>query len=198
MTRFSHFDQNVESFPNSKATGPFWKITALGQGEYIFRTPAPPGFLGWSKSCHKMTNFQWSSLQPHICKKNKMHSDVEQGDLYPNCKLDPSRESFTIWRWRCQHCRWRTAKFRTMLGAYGLWARRDLDRAIPVATRGLVFFNLIWRTALLVASSDKQGVPRTYWIYFKPGSPRYLYLNLQVFSSHGALMNISRYVWTQV
>jgi hypothetical protein len=36
--------------------------------------------------------------------------------------------------WRHQHCRWRAAKFRPILGAQGLWARRDLYRATPTVT----------------------------------------------------------------
>jgi hypothetical protein len=34
-----------------------------------------------------------------------------------------------------------------MLGAQGFWARRDLYRATPAATRGLGFSGLIRRTA---------------------------------------------------
>jgi hypothetical protein len=48
---------------------------------------------------------------------------------------------------RRHHCRWRAAKFRPMLGAQGLWARRDLYRATPVVTHGLNFSGLIRRTA---------------------------------------------------
>jgi hypothetical protein len=49
--------------------------------------------------------------------------------------------------WRRHHCRWRAAKFRSMLGAQGLWAGRDLNRATPAVTRGLGFSGLIQRTA---------------------------------------------------
>jgi hypothetical protein len=49
--------------------------------------------------------------------------------------------------WRRHHCRWRTAKFRPMLGAQGLWAGRDLYRATPAVTRDLSFSGLIRRTA---------------------------------------------------
>jgi hypothetical protein len=42
--------------------------------------------------------------------------------------------------WRRDHCRWRVAKFRPMLGAQGLWAGRDLYRATPTVTRDLSFF----------------------------------------------------------
>jgi hypothetical protein len=48
--------------------------------------------------------------------------------------------------WRCQHCRWRVAKFRPMLDAQGLWAGTDLYRATPVVTRDLGFSGLILRT----------------------------------------------------
>jgi hypothetical protein len=41
----------------------------------------------------------------------------------------------------------RTAKFRPMLGAQGIWAGRDLYRATPAVTRGLGFSSLIRRTA---------------------------------------------------
>ena len=50
--------------------------------------------------------------------------------------------------WRRHHYRWRTAKFRPMLGAQGLWAGRDLFRFTPAVTRGLGFSGLIRRTAL--------------------------------------------------
>jgi hypothetical protein len=48
--------------------------------------------------------------------------------------------------WRRPHCRWRAAKFRSILGAQGLWAGRDLYRATPAVTRGFSFSGLI-RTA---------------------------------------------------
>jgi hypothetical protein len=40
---------------------------------------------------------------------------------------------------RRHHCRWRTAKFRPMVGAQGLWVGRDLYRATSTVTRGLGF-----------------------------------------------------------
>jgi hypothetical protein len=40
--------------------------------------------------------------------------------------------------WRRHHCR--SAKFRPMLDVQGLLTRRDLYRATPAVTRGLVFF----------------------------------------------------------
>ena len=49
--------------------------------------------------------------------------------------------------WRRHHYQWRAAKFRSMLGAQGLWAGRDLYRATPAVTRGLGFSGLIRRTA---------------------------------------------------
>jgi hypothetical protein len=49
--------------------------------------------------------------------------------------------------WRRHHCRWRAAKVRPMLSAQGLWAGRDLYRAIPTVTRDLGFSGLIRRTA---------------------------------------------------
>jgi hypothetical protein len=49
--------------------------------------------------------------------------------------------------WRRNHCQWRAAKFRPMLGAQGLWAGRDLYRATPALTRDLDFSGLIRRTA---------------------------------------------------
>jgi hypothetical protein len=47
--------------------------------------------------------------------------------------------------WRRNHCRWRAATClgRSMLGAHGLWAGRDLYRATSVVTRDLGFFGLI-------------------------------------------------------
>jgi hypothetical protein len=49
--------------------------------------------------------------------------------------------------WKRHHCRWRAAKFRSMLGAQGLWACRDLYRVTPAVTRDLGFSGLIRRTA---------------------------------------------------
>jgi hypothetical protein len=45
------------------------------------------------------------------------------------------------------YCQWRAAKPRPMLGAQGIWAGRDLYRAIRDVTRGLGFSGLIRRTA---------------------------------------------------
>jgi hypothetical protein len=50
--------------------------------------------------------------------------------------------------WKRHHWRWRAVKFRPMLGAHGLWARRDLYRATSAVTRDLGFSGLIRRTAL--------------------------------------------------
>jgi hypothetical protein len=49
--------------------------------------------------------------------------------------------------WRRHRYRWRTAKFRPMLGAQGLWAGRDLYRFTPAVTRDLGISVLIRRTA---------------------------------------------------
>jgi hypothetical protein len=49
--------------------------------------------------------------------------------------------------WRRHHCRWRPAKFCSMLGAQGLWTRRELYCATPVVTHGLGYSGLIRRTA---------------------------------------------------
>jgi hypothetical protein len=49
--------------------------------------------------------------------------------------------------WKRHHYRWRAAQFRFMLGAQGLWARRDIYRATPAVTRGIGFSGLIRRTA---------------------------------------------------
>jgi hypothetical protein len=49
--------------------------------------------------------------------------------------------------WRRHQYRWRAAEFRSMLGAQGLWAGRDLYRATPTVTRGVGFSGLIRRTA---------------------------------------------------
>jgi hypothetical protein len=59
--------------------------------------------------------------------------------------------------WRRHHCRWRTAKFKPILGARSPWAGRGLYRATPAATRDLGFPGLIRRTAPLVASYDTRG-----------------------------------------
>ena len=55
-------------------------------------------------------------------------------------------QEFSLIRGR-HHCQWRAAKFRPMLGVQGLWARRDLYRVTPAATRDLSFSGLIRRTA---------------------------------------------------
>jgi hypothetical protein len=49
--------------------------------------------------------------------------------------------------WRRHHCRWRTFRFRPMLGAHGLWAGRDLYHATLAVTRKLSFSCVIRRTA---------------------------------------------------
>jgi hypothetical protein len=53
--------------------------------------------------------------------------------------------------------RYRTAKFRPMLSAQGLWAVRDIYRDTPAVTRGLGFSGLIRRPTLLIALFDTQG-----------------------------------------
>jgi hypothetical protein len=50
-------------------------------------------------------------------------------------------------KWRRHHYRRRAEIFRPMLGAQGLWAGRDLYRAVPAVTRDLGFSGLIRRTA---------------------------------------------------
>jgi hypothetical protein len=89
--------------------------------------------------------------------------------------------------WRRHHCRWRATKFRPtcMLGAQGLWARRDLYRATPTVTRDLDFSGLIRRTApgpiltriltasleelVLIVTGTITNVPQTFphfkWCY---------------------------------
>jgi hypothetical protein len=62
------------------------------------------------------------------------------------CRTSRSRIFFLL-IWRSHHYRWRAAKYRSMLGAQGLWAGRDLYRAIPAVTRDLGFSDLIRRTA---------------------------------------------------
>jgi hypothetical protein len=48
--------------------------------------------------------------------------------------------------WRHHHCRWRAAKFRSMLGTQGLWTRKYFYRATPAVTRDLGFSDFIRRT----------------------------------------------------
>jgi hypothetical protein len=52
--------------------------------------------------------------------------------------------------WRHCRCRWRSAKFKSILGAQGLCARRDFYRATPIVTRGLGFPGFIRRTSLFI------------------------------------------------
>jgi hypothetical protein len=55
-------------------------------------------------------------------------------------------EFFYLCGSRHHHCRWRAAKFMTMLDAQqGIWAGRDLYRTIPAVTRGPGFSILIRR-----------------------------------------------------
>jgi hypothetical protein len=61
--------------------------------------------------------------------------------------LRPALKNFSL-VWRRRHYRWRTARFRPMLGEQGLWARRGLYRATLAVTRDLGFSGLIRRTAL--------------------------------------------------
>jgi hypothetical protein len=49
--------------------------------------------------------------------------------------------------WKRHLCLWRAAKFRSILGAQGLWALRNPYRATLTVTRGLGFSSFIRRTA---------------------------------------------------
>ena len=62
---------------------------------------------------------------------------------------------------RRHHFRRRTAEFRTMLGAYGVQARRDVYRATSAVILGLDFCDVIRRTAQLVTLYEKQEILRT-------------------------------------
>jgi hypothetical protein len=82
---------------------------------------------------------------------SKKSSDHDKFDFYVTLK------NISL-MWRRHHYRWRAAKFRSMLGAQGLWVRRDLYRATPAVTRDLGFSGFIQRTApFSVASYDTQG-----------------------------------------
>jgi hypothetical protein len=54
----------------------------------------------------------------------------------------------------CHHWRWLGCKFRSMLGAQGLWAGRDLYCATPTATRDLGLYGLIRKTSIHVPQWD--------------------------------------------
>jgi hypothetical protein len=71
--------------------------------------------------------------------------------------LLPAQEYLT--NTRRNHCRWRAAKFRPMLGAQVHWAGRDLYRDTPAVTRGLGFSSLIRRIAPFMTH---KGVRRIY------------------------------------
>jgi hypothetical protein len=58
------------------------------------------------------------------------------------CKINALLENLSLKLGR-HHWRWRAAKFRSMFGAQGLWAGRDLYRATPAVTRDLGFSRLI-------------------------------------------------------
>jgi hypothetical protein len=82
--------------------------------------------------------------------------------------------------WRLHHCRWRAAKFRPMVSAHGLSARRYLYRATSAVTWGLGFSGLIRRTAQLscllrhtrgyggsILTQILTG-PLKWWMYYWP------------------------------
>jgi hypothetical protein len=74
--------------------------------------------------------------------------------------------------WRCHHYQWRTAKFRSMLGAQGHSAGRDLYRATPAVTRDLGFSGLIRRTAPFSRLlRHTRGMLRTYSNPYPQGDP---------------------------
>jgi hypothetical protein len=50
--------------------------------------------------------------------------------------------------WRRHHCRWRAAKFRSVLGVPSHWTERGLHRATPDVTQSLVISGLTRRTTL--------------------------------------------------
>jgi hypothetical protein len=93
-----------------------------------------------------------SSVFP-ISSEGPRHSDAFydiNGDIdWLFTVLRPAQEFFTYMKTSITICRWRTATFRTMLGAQGLWAGRDRYRSTPTVTRGLGFSGLIRRTAPL-------------------------------------------------
>jgi hypothetical protein len=64
--------------------------------------------------------------------------------------------------WIRHHYWWRAAKFRSMLGAPDLWAKRDLYRATPAVIMGLSLSGLIRRTASTSHFSWHYGMWRTY------------------------------------
>jgi hypothetical protein len=88
----------------------------------------------------------WHAKQFRICCQN-ISVDSDYLVFYVPLK------NFSLIR-RRHHYWWRTAKFKPMLGAQGLWAERDLYRATPAVTQawGLGFSGLIRRIALSVAS----------------------------------------------
>jgi hypothetical protein len=58
-----------------------------------FIVPVPLGPWGRGKNYPKLTNFQKSSLEPHMWRKNWMYGDVEQEGLYQNCEIYNPRDS---------------------------------------------------------------------------------------------------------
>ena len=60
------------------------------------------------------------------------------------------------------HDQLRAAKFRPLLGTYGLGAERDLYRATPSTTRDLDLHGFIRKSTSLVASHAKPVVLKTY------------------------------------
>jgi hypothetical protein len=70
--------------------------------------------------------------------------------------LRPAQKFFT---WRLHT---RAAKFRTMLGAQGIWAGRDLYRATPAVTRDLGFSGLLGRIAPISRLLRHMGMWRIF------------------------------------
>jgi hypothetical protein len=123
-----------------------------------------PAILGWIETL-------WPNMnKPQTFYRNKYK-------LYYNWLIDCLRfyvqlKNFSF-IWRRHHYRWRAAKFRPMLGSYGLWAGRDLYCVTPAVTRGLGFSGLIWRTTpfnRLLRLARGCGWPILTWILKGPHS----------------------------
>jgi hypothetical protein len=99
--------------------------------------------------CYK-TDLQWLLISI-ISFQSWWQSFLYLYNTNKNCLIDyllfyvPLKNISLIWR--RHHYRWKTAKFRPMLGAQGLRAGRDIYRATPAVTQGLCFSGLIRRAA---------------------------------------------------
>jgi hypothetical protein len=100
-----------------------------------------------TSTCSQSSGYK-SLLYTHSCDHHISHLIRRQGCMAQRllaCLYVPLKNFSLIWR--RHHCRWRAAKFRSMVDAQGLWEGRDFYRATTAVTRNLSFSGLIRRIA---------------------------------------------------